>query len=79
MDQFWAYHLRGKPFGQKFAGPEFRRLLTSMFQYQPSYRPNLAQLKASPWMAKKSATKKELVHFWNKRRGAEMPINYQDL
>ena len=46
-DLFWKAHSKNKPEG--FFTDEFKNLITSMLQFDPTHRPSLAEVKAHPW------------------------------
>lgn len=47
-DLFWKAHSRNKPEG--FFSDEFKHLITSMLQHEPSLRLTMAEVKAHPWL-----------------------------
>lgn len=48
-DLFWKAHSKNKPNGLDFFSEDFRNLITSMLQYDPSHRLSMAEVKAHPW------------------------------
>ena len=49
-DLFWKYHSKNKPGQDKFFSEEFKDLIQSMFQLQPSHRPSVSEILAHEWM-----------------------------
>lgn len=48
-DLFWKAHSKNKPNGAEFFSDEFKNLITSMLQFDPTHRLSLAEVKAHPW------------------------------
>ena len=48
-DIFWKFHSRGKD--ENFYSPEFKALVTSMLQHNPSHRLNMTDIIGHPWLA----------------------------
>jgi serine/threonine protein kinase len=48
-DLFWKAHSKNKPNGADFFSEDFKNLITSMLQFDPTHRPSLAEVKSHPW------------------------------
>jgi serine/threonine protein kinase len=48
-DLFWKAHSKNKPNGADFFSEDFKNLITSMLQFDPSHRLTMAEVKAHPW------------------------------
>ena len=46
-DLFWKAHSKNKPEG--FFSDEFKNLITSMLQFDPTHRLSMAEVNAHPW------------------------------
>ena len=55
-DLFWKAHSKNKPGGADFFSEEFRNLITSMLQFDPTHRLSMAEIKAHPWYKGPSCT-----------------------
>ena len=49
-DLFWKTHCKNKPGENKFFSDDFKDLITSMLQYEPSHRPSFSEILSHPWM-----------------------------
>jgi len=49
-DIFWKTHCKNKPEGNSFFSDEFKDLVQSMLQLDPSHRPSMTEIMAHPWM-----------------------------
>jgi len=56
-DIFWKTHCKNKPNGLEFFSDEFKDLIQSMLQLDPSHRPSMAEVMAHPWMQGDSPNK----------------------
>ena len=59
-DIFWKAHSNNKPNGAAFFSDDFKDLITSMLQFDPSKRLSMAQVKAHPWYNGDVATIEEI-------------------
>jgi serine/threonine protein kinase len=56
-DIFWKTHCKNKPEGAGFFSEEFKDLVQSMLQLDPSHRPSITEVLAHPWMQGDTMTK----------------------
>jgi serine/threonine protein kinase len=57
-DLFWKAHSKNKPEG--FFSEEFKTLITSMLQFDPSHRLSMTEVKAHPWVNGPSCTLEDI-------------------
>jgi len=57
-DLFWKAHSKNKP--ADFFSDDFKTLITSMLQFDPSHRLSMEDVKAHPWMQGDAATLEEI-------------------
>jgi serine/threonine protein kinase len=59
-DIFWKTHCKNKPNGLEFFSDEFKDLIQSMLQLDPSHRPSMAEVMAHPWMQGETPAKQDV-------------------
>jgi len=67
-DLFWKAHAKNKPSGLEFFSEEFRNLVTSMLQFDPTHRLSMAEVKAHPWMNGPTCTLAEVQKEFAERK-----------
>lgn len=66
-DTFWKYHIKGKP-SPNFFSEEFKSLIKSMFDYEPTNRLTIAQIKEHPWYKGPLPTYDEVKEEFTRRK-----------
>jgi serine/threonine protein kinase len=69
-DIFWRTHCKSKPNGEAFFSKDFKDLVQSMLQLDPSHRPSIAEINAHAWMQGEIPTKAEVQAEFAKRNEA---------
>jgi len=67
-DLFWKAHAKNKPGGEAFFSDEFKDLITSMLQFDPSHRLSMAEILSHPWMEGPVATLEQIQHEFSQRK-----------
>lgn len=67
-DLFWKAHSKNKPSGADFFSEEFKNLITSMLQFDPTQRISLAEVKAHPWYNGPTASMDEIREEFARRK-----------
>lgn len=68
-DLFWKAHSKNKPNGSEFFSEEFKNLITSMLQFDPSHRLSMAEVKAHPWFNGPVASLDDIQQEFAQRKG----------
>jgi serine/threonine protein kinase len=68
-DLFWKAHSKNKPNGAEFFSEEFKNLITSMLQFDPSHRLSMAEVKAHPWLNGPVVTLEDIQQEFAQRKG----------
>jgi len=67
-DLFWKAHSKNKPNGADFFSEDFKNLITSMLQFDPTHRLSMAEVKAHPWYNQDVATIDEIQYEFKSRK-----------
>jgi serine/threonine protein kinase len=65
-DLFWKSHAKTKQ--ENFFSEDFKKLIQSMMQLDPSNRPNFLEVLNHPWMKGPTATKEQVQHEFAQRK-----------
>merc|ERR1712080_41546 len=69
-DIFWKTHCKNKPDGASFFSDEFKDLVQSMLQLDPSHRPSMTEVMAHPWMQGPTVSKQDVVGEFQSRQSS---------
>lgn len=67
-DLFWKAHSKNKPNGADFFSEEFKHLITTMLQFDPSHRLSMAEVKAHAWFNGPVATLEDIQQEFAQRK-----------
>jgi 5'-AMP-activated protein kinase, catalytic alpha subunit len=62
QDLFWKAHSKNKENGLEFFSEDFRNLITSMLQFDPSHRLSMAEVRAHPWFTNPNFPEAGSIH-----------------
>ena len=66
-DLFWKTHCKNKKNKDGYFSEEFKDLIQSMLQFEPSHRPSFSEILEHPWMKLDTPSAKEIRGEFEKR------------
>ena len=76
-DIFWKTHCKNKQGGESYFSEDFKDLVQSMLQLDPSHRPSMSEIMAHKWMQGEMPSQQEVLAEFEQRNAA-VKKNIQD-